>query len=521
MSPVAPGREQALPEGWELVVGLEVHAELSTATKLFCGCANRFGDQPNTNVCPVCLGLPGSLPVLNATAVTSAMRLGRALGCEVRGAVFARKNYFYPDMPKDYQISQYDQPTNTGGQLGLPDGQVVGIERAHIEEDTGKTTHIGGGGRIHDADYALVDYNRAGVPLVEIVSRPDIRTAEQARAYVRELRAILLAIGVSDARMEEGSMRVDANVSVRPAGSDELRTRCEIKNLSSLRSLGRAIVYEALRHVDLWSSDERPLQETRHWDEAKGRTTPGRSKEDADDYRYFQDPDLVPLVPSAETIAAIDAALPSLPAARRSELVDVARRAQFAAQIGESLSSPSVETLTAITPDNAAGPVSPESAALLVERGQDRLVIEAIAAGADPGRVATRVINDLAIDDWSMVTPPGLAELIGMEVSGRVTATHAKRILVAMAESGASPEEIALQMRLEVLAGDKLAGTVDRVIADNPDEWARYCAGDDAERKKLAGFLTGQVMRATRGQADGAAVNRLLGQRAAGSPPAH
>ena len=294
MSGAAAGREAALDDGWELVVGLEVHVELSTATKLFCGCASRFGDEPNTNVCPVCLGLPGSLPVVNAAAVDFAMRLGRALGCEVRPAVFARKNYFYPDMPKDYQISQYDQPTNIDGRLELADGHVVGIERAHIEEDTGKTTHVGGGGRIHDADYALVDYNRAGVPLVEIVSRPDLRTAEQARAFVRELRAILLSIGVSDARMEEGSMRVDANVSVRPAGSDELRTRCEIKNLSSLRSLGRAITFEARRHVDLWSSGERPRQETRHWDEAGGRTTPGRSKEDAEDYRYFQDPDLVP-----------------------------------------------------------------------------------------------------------------------------------------------------------------------------------------------------------------------------------
>ena len=275
MSAAAPGRETTLPEGWELVVGLEVHVEMSTATKLFCGCVNRFGDEPNTNVCPVCLGLPGSLPVANTAAVTFAMRLGRALDCEVRGATFARKNYFYPDMPKDYQISQYDQPTNVDGRLELPDGHVVGIERAHIEEDTGKTTHIGGGGRIHDADYALVDYNRAGVPLVEIVSRPEIRTVEQARTYVRELRAILLAIGVSDARMEEGSMRVDANVSVRPAGSDELRTRCEVKNLSSLRALGRAIAFEAQRHVGLWSSGERPRQETRHWDEAGDRTTPG------------------------------------------------------------------------------------------------------------------------------------------------------------------------------------------------------------------------------------------------------
>ena len=485
MSPAASEREPAVPEDWELVVGLEVHVELSTATKLFCGCANRFGDDPNTNVCPVCLGLPGSLPVANAAAVDFAMRLGRALGCDVRGAVFARKNYFYPDMPKDYQISQYDQPTNTDGHLELPDGHTVGIERAHIEEDTGKTTHIGGGGRIHDADYALVDYNRAGVPLVEIVSRPDIRTAEQARAYVRELRAILLAIGVSDARMEEGSMRVDANVSVRPAGSDELRTRCEIKNLSSLRALGRAIVYEAQRHVELWSGGERPRQETRHWDEANGRTTPGRSKEDADDYRYFQDPDLVPLVPATETIATIDAALPPLPAARRAELAA-----------------------------SGGGAVSTENAALLVERGQDGLVRAAIAAGADPGVAAIRVANDLAVDDWSPVTPDGLAALVSMETSGRLTATQSKQVLAEMADGGGAPDVIAQRRGFQAMAGDDLAAVVDQAIAGNPDAWSRYCAGDEAERKKLAGFLTGQVMRATRGQADGAAVNRLLVERA-------
>ena len=514
MSGAVPEREPAITEGWELVVGLEVHVELSTATKLFCGCANRFGDEPNTNVCPVCLGLPGSLPVVNAAAVEFAMRLGRALGCDVNRAVFARKNYFYPDMPKDYQISQYDQPTNTSGRLELPDGHSVGIERAHIEEDTGKTTHVGGGGRIHDAAYALVDYNRAGVPLVEVVSRPDIRTAEQARACVRELRSILLAVGVSDARMEEGSMRVDANVSVRPAGSDGLRTRCEIKNLSSLRSLGRAIVFEAQRHMGLWSSGEQPRQETRHWDEAGGRTTPGRSKEDAEDYRYFQDPDLVPLVPSPESLATIDAAQPPLPAARRAALVAAAHRAQFAVQAGESQSSASVETLMDVSPEGAVGPVPPESAALLVERGQDGLVRDAMAAGADPGLTATRVINDLAVDDWSKVTAAGLAELITMESQGRLSATQAKQVLAEMADSTDAPAAIAQRHGFEAMAGDDLAAAVDRVIADNPDAWARYCAGDDADRKKLAGFLTGQVMRATRGQADGAAVNRLLQQRA-------
>ena len=276
-------------------------------------------------------------------------------------------------------------------------------------------------------------------------------------------------------------MRVDANVSVRPAGSGELRTRCEIKNLSSLRALGRAIVYEAQRHVDLWSAGERPRQETRHWDEAGGRTTPGRSKEDADDYRYFQDPDLVPLAPPAETIAAIDAALPPLPATRRAELVA-----------------------------SGGGAVSAEDAGLLVERGQDRLVRDAIEAGAEPGLTATRVANDLATDDWSPVTPDGLAALVAMETSGRVTATQAKQVLAEMAEGGDAPEAIAERRGFQAMAGDDLAAVVEQVIADNPDAWDRYCAGDDAERKKLAGFLTGQVMRSTKGQADGAAVNRLL-----------
>src|SRR5579864_501505 len=226
---------------YEPVIGLEVHVQLLTATKMFCRCPNRFGAEPNTLVCPVCLGLPGSLPVLNRQAVELAIRIGLALGCEVRPSVFHRKNYFYPDMPKDYQVSQYDEPINVSGHLELPDGSRVGIVRAHMEEDTGKTAHLGGGGRIHDAEYALVDYNRAGVPLVEIVSAPDIRSSTQARLYASELRAILVATGASDGRMEEGSMRVDANVSVLPTGTFELGTRCEIKNLNSLRSLGRAI----------------------------------------------------------------------------------------------------------------------------------------------------------------------------------------------------------------------------------------------------------------------------------------
>ncbi len=480
----AGAQPQILAEGWKMVVGLEVHVELATRTKLFCGCANRFGADPNTNVCPVCLGLPGALPVVNEAAVNFAMRLGRALGCDVRRAVFARKNYFYPDMPKDYQISQYDLPTNVSGHLELPGGTEIRIERAHIEEDTGKTVHVGGSGRIHDAAYALVDYNRAGVPLVEIVSHPDIRSVESARAYVRELRHILLATGVSDARMEEGSMRVDANVSVRPAGDSELRARCEIKNLSSLRSLGRAINYEARRHVDLWSSGSRPRQETRHWDEATGRTTPGRSKEDAEDYRYFQDPDLAPLEPTPELIAGIDVSLPALPAARRADLVRAGK-----------------------------GAIGDEIAALLVERGHDTLVLDSIAGGADPALAAKRVCNDLLAADTSNITAERLVALMAMETGGRLSATQTKQVLAEMAVTGEAPADVARRLGFKAMARDDLAATVDDLIAAHPAEWQRFCAGEGNDRKKLSGFFIGQVMRATRGRADGAAVNRLLSQR--------
>jgi aspartyl-tRNA(Asn)/glutamyl-tRNA(Gln) amidotransferase subunit B len=474
--------EPTLPDGWELIVGLEVHVELDTATKLFCGCANQFGSEPNTNVCPTCLGLPGSLPVMNGRAVEMAMTLGRALGCDVNRSVMARKNYFYPDMPKDFQTTQYDQPTNSDGRIVLGDGFVIGIERAHIEEDTGKSTHVGGGGRINDALYSLVDYNRAGVPLVEIVSRPDVRTIEHAKAYVEELHGILLATGVSDARMEEGSMRVDANVSVRPRGSGELRTRCEIKNINSVRSLGRAIEFEARRHIDLWTNGDAPNQETRHWDEEGGRTRAGRSKEDADDYRYFQEPDLVPLEPSPEVIAAIDASMPPLPSARRAALTD-------------------------------ATDADADTVALLVERGQDSLALDAIDAGADADKVVTRLVNDLALDDWAGVTASSLAALIGMETAGELTATQAKQVLADLAEKGGDPARHAADRGFEAMETSELESLVDQLITDNPDEWARFTDGDDGDRKKMQGFFTGQIMKATQGQADGKAVAQLLAQK--------
>jgi aspartyl-tRNA(Asn)/glutamyl-tRNA(Gln) amidotransferase subunit B len=467
--------------GWETVIGLEVHSELATRTKLFCGCPNRFGDEPNTNICPVCLGLPGSLPVLNEQAVALAMRLGRALRCEVRRSIFARKNYFYPDMPKNYQISQYDLPINVEGRLELPtSGAIVGIERAHIEEDTGKSTHIGGGGRIHDAGYSLVDYNRAGVPLLEIVSEPDLRSADDARAYVSELRAILLATGASDAKMEEGSLRVDANVSVRRPG-EAFGTRCEIKNLNSLRSLGRAIDYEARRQIELIESGELVRQETRHWNEDEGRTGTLRTKEEAEDYRYFPEPDLVPLDPGDEWIARVDADLPVLPAERRTALADAA---------GVAPNSPAV--------------------AIAVERRLDALALTAIAAGASPTRVLTHVEHNLAVAGAGELDPSALAALVSMETAGELTASQAKDVLAEMVASGDDPAAIAKAKGYEAMGADQLAAVVDQVIAANPDQWGRFVQGEG----KVMGFFVGEVMRATNRQADGKAVTALLRQRA-------
>ena len=470
---------------WETVVGLEVHAELATKTKLFSGAPNQFGDEPNTNIDPVSLGLPGSLPVLNEQAVELAIRLGLALNCEIRPSVFARKNYFYPDMPKDFQISQYDKPIDADGHLDLPSGKRVGVERAHLEEDTGKSTHVGGGGRIHGADYSLVDYNRAGVPLLEIVSRPDLRGADDAREYVAELRAILVATGVSDGKMEEGSMRVDANVSVRPLGSDTLGTRCEIKNLNSLRSLGRAIEHEAQRQIELITAGERVRQETRHWSEATGTTSTMRSKEDADDYRYFTEPDLVPLEPSAEWIEEIRAGLPVLPAERRTRLAA------------------------------AAGVALPhEGVALIVAREQDDQALGAMAAGADPARVLVHVEQNLSGEAGATLAADRLAALVALETGGALTATQAKTVLLEMLGSAETPEAIAAAHGYEAMDSGALEGTVADVIEAHPVEWEQFRTGDDKARGKLTGFFVGQVMRATNGQADGKAVTALLRSRA-------
>ena len=499
--------------GWETVVGLEVHVELATATKLFSAAPSRFGDEPNTNVTPVCLGLPGSLPVLNRRAVELAMAIGLALNCDIRPSVFHRKNYFYPDMPKDYQVSQYDQPICADGWLDVPGEARVGIERAHLEEDAGKTTHLGGAdGRIHGAVGALVDYNRAGTPLLEIVSRPDIRSAAQASTYVEELRAILLTLGASDARLEEGSMRVDANISVRPTGSAELRTRCEVKNLNSLRSLRNAIEFEARRHAALYEAGDAPVQETRHWSE-DGRTHSLRSKEEADDYRYFPEPDLVPLAPDDEWIARVRAAMPELPAAQRARLHEHG--------------------------------TSPDDAQVIVGRGLAPVVLGAVAAGADASRTVTHAVQNLALDGAELLDPAGLASLVSLETSGQLTATQAKTVLTEMCARSAAaattaptspggadgssdpatdfraadrspsavgttdPAAIAAELGFEAMDTSELEALVDQAIADNPEAWQKFCDGES----KVAGVFVGAVMKATRGQADGKAVTQLLTQR--------
>ncbi len=469
-----------LPEGWESVIGLEVHAELLTDTKLFSASPNRFGGEPNTHIDPVSLGLPGTLPVINRHAVELAIRVGLALNCDVRPSTFARKNYFYPDMPKNYQISQYEDPINADGFLELPSGKQVGIVRAHLEEDTGKSTHVGGGGRIHEAGYSLIDYNRAGVPLIEIVSAPDLRNSDEAKEYAAELRAILVAIGASDGKMEEGSLRVDANISVRRAG-EELGVRCEVKNVNSLRSLGRAIDYEALRQVKLLEEGGEVRQETRHWDEDDSKTHSLRSKEGETDYRYFLEPDLVPLVPEAEWVAEIRAALPALPAERRKRLAEKT--------------------------SNGAAPDLP-SIATIVSRDQDELALSAVSAGAAPELVFKHILNNLA-EGADKLDAAAFAELLKAEADGEISASQAKAILADLAAEGGSAAEAIAARTSDAADTSELEALLDELIAQHPDEWQRFCEGE----QKLQGFFVGQIMKATKGQADGQAVAKLLAQR--------
>ena len=475
----APSNSVALPDGWEMVVGLEVHVELDTKTKLFSASPNRFGDDPNTNIDPVTLGLPGALPVLNRRAVELAIRLGLALNCTVQASTFHRKNYFYPDLPKAYQISQYDQPINVNGYLMLPGDVKIGIERAHLEEDTGKSTHFGGSsGRIHGSDYSLVDFNRAGVPLVEIVSKPDIRNSDQARQYVAELRSILLAVGASDAKMEEGSMRVDVNVSVRRSG-EPFGTRCEIKNVNSIRAVGKAIDYEARRQIDVLESGGVIRQETRHWDDAEGRTHTLRTKEDADDYRYFLEPDLVLLDPDTEWVDAIRASLPMLPAERRARL----------------------STITGANKES-------EAVYVIVERGQDGYIATVADAGGDASRALVYVQQAFAEEGSTPRVPAAdLARLTILERDAKVTATQAKTILSELvANGGGDAAKIAAEKGFEALDTSAVEKMVDDAIAAQPDAWAKYCAGEE----KALGAIVGAVMKASKGKADGKVVTAIL-----------
>jgi aspartyl-tRNA(Asn)/glutamyl-tRNA(Gln) amidotransferase subunit B len=488
---------------WETVIGLEVHCELATRTKLFCCCRNDFGAEPNTYVCPVCLGLPGSLPVLNERAVEFALRVGEALHCEIpEESIFHRKNYFYPDMPKNFQISQYDEPVCGNGWLAVPnpDGTTwsVGVERAHLEEDTGKSSHVGGGGgRIHGADHSLVDYNRAGVPLLEIVSKPDLRSPEEARAYVAELRGVLEAIGVSDVKMEEGSLRIDANISLRPAGSEKLGTRAEIKNMNSLRSLVRALEYEAGRQAEVLEAGEAVVQETRHWDEEAGRTYSLRSKEEAYDYRYFPEPDLVPLSPSAEWREQVRAAMPELPAARKTRLVE------------------------------AWGISDVDAGVLVGTPGLADYAEAAVAAGA-PGRETSNwVTGDLLAHlkesgsgpgDLALA-PAGLAELVRLVADGTLSRPLAKEVLAAAltGAGGGSPAAIVAERGLAQVSDEgSLEGAVAAVLGAHPAEVERYRSGEDKDRKKLRGFFMGKVMAEMKGRGNPQVLNRLLDEALAG-----
>ena len=461
---------------WEPVIGLEIHVQLKTRTKMFCRCAAGFGAGENTQTCPVCLGFPGALPVMNRRAIEWTIKLGLALDCEIAGhAVFARKNYFYPDLPKGYQISQYDLPSCTNGKMivTLQEGEhEVGIVRAHLEEDAAKNVHVGGrSGRIGGADYTLVDYNRGGTPLVEIVTAPDLHSAEEARSFLQLLRQTIVELGISDAEMEKGTLRVDANVSVRPAGSDELRTRTEIKNMNSFSHIGRGIEAEIARQIEAWESGGDVVQETYDFDAASGKLTARRSKEEADDYRYFPEPDLVPVEPPEELVERLRAELPELPAAR-------IRR------IGESLDH--------------------DRAVVLVTGGLDVLWETTVAAGADAVGAANVVANQLvgAGVDPSAVDPGELAKLVGARE--RIPRKAFDEAIGRVGEPGFSAEPYLAQEAVSDTGS--LEPVVDAILAANPAQVEQYRGG----KQGLLGFFVGQVMKETKGAADARVVNDLV-----------
>ena len=461
---------------WEPVIGLEIHVQLKTRTKMFCRCPVGFGAGENTQTCPVCLGFPGALPVPNRTAIEWVVKLGLALGCEIAPrAVFARKNYFYPDLPKGYQISQYDLPSCTNGKMIVPlqEGEhEVGIVRAHLEEDAAKNVHVGGrSGRIGGADYTLVDYNRGGTPLVEIVTAPDLHSAEEARSFLQLLRQTIVELGISDAEMEKGTLRVDANVSVRPAGSDELRTRTEIKNMNSFSHIGRGIEAEVSRQIEVWESGGSVEQHTYDFDVSSGTLTARREKEEADDYRYFPEPDLVPVEPPEELVERLRAELPELPAAR-------IRR------IGESLDH--------------------DRAVVLVTGGLDVLWETTVAAGADAVGAANVVANQLvgAGVDPSAVDPGELAKLVGARE--RIPRKAFDEAIGRVGEPGFSAEPYLAQEAVSDTGS--LEPVVDAILAANPAQVEQYRGG----KQGLLGFFVGQVMKETKGAADARVVNDLV-----------
>ena len=485
---------------FEPVLGLEVHVELNTNTKVFCSCATNFGAAPNTNVCPTCLGLPGSLPVLNEKAIESIIKIGLALNCKIAPwSRMARKNYFYPDMPKDFQISQYDEPICFDGYLDVvvPDGESskvvrVGIERVHLEEDTGKLTHSGGTtGRIHGADYSLVDYNRAGIPLVEIVTKmiPDTgaNAPEVAKAYVAALRDLVRNLEVSDVRMEEGSLRCDVNVSLKPIGSAVLGTRTETKNVNSLRSVERAVRYEMQRQAVQLTNGERVIQETRHFHENDGSTSAGRSKEQAEEYRYFPEPDLLPIAPAADWIEELRAGLPEAPAAKRERLQNSWGISDF-------------EMLSAIN----AGAVD--------------LVEATIAAGCDQAAArkwwlgeVTRIANEAGVElEQVGITAGQVAQIEQLIQAGTLNDKLARQVIAAVIAGEGSPTEIVATKGLAVVSDDSaLLLAIDDAITASPDVVEKIKDG----KLQAAGALIGSVMKATQGQADAAKVRKLLLER--------
>ena len=475
---------------WEPVIGIEVHVELNTNSKMFCGCAVGFGEDPNTNVCPTCLALPGALPVTNGKAIESIAKIGMAFNCEVsEWSVFHRKNYFYADLPKNYQISQFDVPVCHDGWLDIEaDGEQVriGIERAHQEEDTGKSLHIGEGGRIHAATETLIDFNRAGVPLVEIVSMPDIRSAAQARAYATGLRDVVAELGVSDARLEEGSLRFDANISVRQGPDAEFGTKVEIKNMNSFRSLERAVDFEIKRQIAEIESGGTIVQETRHWDEESGVSKSMRTKEGSSDYRYFTEPDLVPLVVSPEWREEIRSTIPELPHQRRARYVSLGVDPQNA----EVLSSGDVTLRDLFDQTVSAGAEA---------RAAANWITGELTAWM---RREESVSADLSADD--------LASLIDMVGSNTISNSAAKEVLDGVLRGEGTPMAVAeARDLLQMTDSGAIESAVDAVLAENPDAVERYQGGE----QKIVGFLVGQVMRATQGKADPKVVNGLLREK--------